>query len=220
MKDTKAFTLIELLIVIAIIAILALIAIPNFLEAQVRSKVARAMADTKSTATAIEAYLCDYNTYPLGMTCATRVVNNTPLLPSTLDTARYGLSTLTSPIAYMTFIPIDPFIEKGRKTGTEGNHPLCYQTFMENIWRIKNTYGVSDSEAGWGMDIMPLGYRWVLSSTGPSRLNEDLRESKIIQGLHDSKSVAYFNSGVYDPTNGTMSSGRIMRTNMGPFPPR
>lgn len=36
-RKSKAFTLIELLIVVAIIAILAAIAVPNLLEAQIRS---------------------------------------------------------------------------------------------------------------------------------------------------------------------------------------
>jgi len=60
----KGFTLIELLIVVAIIAILAAIAVPNFLEAQVRSKVSRAKSDQRSLATAIEAYFVDNNLYP------------------------------------------------------------------------------------------------------------------------------------------------------------
>jgi len=59
-----AFTLIELLIVVAIIAILAAIAVPNFLEAQTRSKVSRAKADMRTLATGLESYAVDNNKYP------------------------------------------------------------------------------------------------------------------------------------------------------------
>ena len=62
MKKTIAFTLIELLIVVAIIAILAAIAVPNFLEAQTRSKVSRVKADMRSVATGVEAYRVDNST--------------------------------------------------------------------------------------------------------------------------------------------------------------
>ena len=55
----KAFTLIELLIVVAIIAILAAIAVPNFLEAQTRSKISRVRSDLRSLATALESYCVD-----------------------------------------------------------------------------------------------------------------------------------------------------------------
>src|SRR4030095_5642527 len=60
----RGFTLIELLIVVAIIAVLAAIAVPNFLEAQVRSKVSRTKADHRTIATALKAYRLDYNHDP------------------------------------------------------------------------------------------------------------------------------------------------------------
>src|SRR5215207_257564 len=65
MKRMSGFTLIELLIVVAIIAILAAIAVPNFLEAQTRSKVARIRADIRTVATGLETYAVDNNKYPV-----------------------------------------------------------------------------------------------------------------------------------------------------------
>ncbi len=66
MNDCRrhAFTLIELLIVVAIIAILAAIALPNFLEAQVRAKVPRTKTDLRTMATGMESYAVDNNAYP------------------------------------------------------------------------------------------------------------------------------------------------------------
>jgi len=64
MRKKQGFTLIELLIVVAIIAILAAIAVPNFLEAQVRSKTARVKSDLRAIAIACEAYMVDNNEYP------------------------------------------------------------------------------------------------------------------------------------------------------------
>ncbi len=82
--QVKGFTLIELLIVVAIIGILAAIAVPNFLNAQIRAKVARAYADEKSIGTALEAYRLDQNAYPDG---------------TASPGPGFGLDRLTSPLA-------------------------------------------------------------------------------------------------------------------------
>ncbi len=100
MMNKTAFTLIELLIVVAIIGILAAIAVPNFLNAQTRAKLARVQSDLKAVELALETYRLDNNAYPYPFTRPpNRLIN---------------IWELTTPVAYMTSINQldDPFKPK------------------------------------------------------------------------------------------------------------
>lgn len=89
----RGFTLIELLIVVAIIAILAAIAVPNFLEAQTRGKVAAAKSNLRVLTGGLEMYAVDSGRYPP----TRQVVPGDPLgLVSSVQ-----LTVLTTPIAYL-----------------------------------------------------------------------------------------------------------------------
>jgi prepilin-type N-terminal cleavage/methylation domain-containing protein len=100
-RGKTGFTSIELLIVIAIILILIAIALPNFLEAQIRAKVARVRADQRTIATALESYSLDnHGDYPPYRQWGTHG------MPAYFN-------ALTSPIKYITDVDAvsDPFFD-------------------------------------------------------------------------------------------------------------
>ena len=63
-QDRLGFTLIELLIVVAIIGILAAIAVPNFMNAQIRAKVARSYSEMRTYKMAQQQYFMDHGDFP------------------------------------------------------------------------------------------------------------------------------------------------------------
>ena len=111
MNRAKGFTLIELLIVVAIIGILAAIAVPNFLNAQIKAKIARVEADHSALSTAMEQYFLDRNSYPVDSHSAN---------------ANAGFRMLTSPIPYLPNILIDPFFTKYVRT-RDNDFDLVYE---------------------------------------------------------------------------------------------
>jgi prepilin-type N-terminal cleavage/methylation domain-containing protein len=206
MKRT-AFTLVELLIVIAIIALLALIAIPNFLESQTRAKVSRAVADLRSIATAIEAYRTDYTSYPPN----DGVYNVIP-------------SQLSTPVAYVTQANlVDPFCDKERLSAPGFDPDLArFYTYTQVVSFSSFTELLKWVTAGnpnpWeGADCPncnPGAMRrygpWRLVSNGPDRVYSN---GNRVAGPFNPNPLFLLGCDIpYDPTNGTYSIGNILRT--------
>jgi len=205
----KAFTLIELLIVVAIIAILAAIAVPNFLEAQTRSKVSRFMADLRSMSVGVEAYVVDHNRYPPPDAVPASPQAGAcpdPWWEAPEDAEEGFLSRrLTTPIAYVTALPWDIFPSGER---TDACHPLQHPPHYVNDQFNMRTYAspfdqfyvaraYTALKVGGipNMNALDRSVVWMAQSHGPDMQHSD------------------FGGGgfpvAYDPTNGTISAGDI-----------
>lgn len=198
----KAFTLIELLIVVAIIAILAAIAVPNFLEAQTRSKVSRVAADQRSLATAIESYYVDNNRYPESIDPAT----GSTFVPRIRSYIR-----LTTPIAYISSAFPDPF-------NTKEAPPAGFTESDQRVLVIWTTDFLVETASGGDARARTA----TILEEFPEYVNADLNEVKFEAFW---LSLSYSPDGdfdvlddgfptaiqQYDPTNGTISDGDVIR---------
>ena len=196
MHSNRGFTLIELLIVVAIIAILAAIAVPNFLEAQVRSKVTRCKSELRTIAAGMEAYRTDNNMYPPDW-----------------DSGQFGpppggggwrseyltYANLTTPVAYLASVPLDLFSEKHHKAVP------YYQ------YNSPPPASVRPSVGGSWTAMRENGVHWSVTTFGPDLIDQALWAAN----LANPADVAM---RTYDPTNGTRSLGDIGRNNRGSFP--
>ena len=212
----KAFTLIELLIVVAIIAILAAIAVPNFLEAQTRSKVSRAKADLRSLATGVESYLVDNNRYPASFRVGD--VFGAYQLELTLH-------RITTPIAYMSSVSmLDPF--GGNRQGSDVDHIRSiymytnYEVIAPGILGDPNDPQTSDWASIVTPALVPGGQAafshraYALTSAGPNRDDDFLYYADyadVTTKLMPDPNGSKINDAYYDPSNGTTSFGDIGR---------
>ncbi len=214
------FTLIELLIVVAIIAILAAIAVPNFLEAQTRSKVSRVKSDMRTIATSLESYIVDWGKAPLGE--GELNPDNGAIPPPHITTWNqrmyYAWSALTTPVAYLSSIPRDPFVETSnriQKAGTFGGQNFFTYQHLVPVWFGTNTKTHNAWRICYGM-----GITWMLDSYGPSRRatpNPNLGAGSVagIAGIATSATQVNYPDVFYDVSNGTMSFGYLIRSQRG-----
>lgn len=149
-KHHSGFTLIELLIVIAIILILIAIALPNFLEAQSRARLARSKGDMRGIVTAVEAFrterdalLIDFwddGTPESGTRWREKLAKVGPNPQFEYNTFDECFYPLTSPVKYMTSVPPDLWNDPKKDVGFGAGEKGQSYIYFDNDPLFKNSH--------------------------------------------------------------------------------
>lgn len=209
-RHFQAFTLIELLIVIAIILILISVALPNFLAAQVRAKISKVKGEMKALADAEHLFLLDRKTF-------------------TDDMLHYGDLTeytcLTFPVKYIAQYPTDPFFEDTQKAQYGGDPTRRYfigtgntsvffgpgrKTLREGCRAIADPVGCGPSNPTYNNMRHPaVTDAFILVSKGPDSDDDGGNHAWYphpIPGISGPVGSGGLSYQMYSATNGTWSS--------------
>ncbi len=93
-KDNKAFTLVEIMIVVAIIALLAAVAIPNFIKSRHEARLATCISNMRVIDGAIQQYILkndmgesDYSSITADLLISSDYLHKSPTCPAGKGTA-------------------------------------------------------------------------------------------------------------------------------------
>lgn len=201
----QAFTLIELLIVVAIIGILAAIAVPNFLNAQTKAKVARVKADMRAIASACEMYKLDHNNFP-----AKVIQGGFASTWLSHDVNAEMLDLLTTPVAYFSSTRfLDPFKPEDNSANFNNRGYYQYQTWAHPAFEGTSNFHDTMLVFSFGPDRLTSSLDWIFfriwsdGSTAQEALSYEVRS---VNG------AGHVNGAlVYNPSNGILSRGDIGR---------
>ena len=193
-RISMSFTLIELLIVVSIIGILAAIAIPNFMNANIKAKIASTYTRIKTAHTAIASYMLDHQMFPPHGFVGTY---DRPVAFSALTTpVNYlgSLDTCEDIFRQYVFLPDD--LEE--RVITKAYFMYDAKSAYDQL-RIFTNDSRKDDEN-----------KYLLASTGPDGWSPNLYS---LPTFHNKLLLSNMNL-IYSSTNGLRSKGDIISTNV------